>query len=99
MALETWTVIFDCQSAGTLDTAPATTGGSVEVEGKNKALTYPGPVNAAATPQNPVIAKVAVVEAESAAEAAKFVRAVWGNNIGNAKFLTAKTSNVAETAI
>lgn len=98
MALENWTVIFDCQNAGTLDTVPATTAGSVEVEGKNKALTYPGPVNEAATPSNPVVAKVAVVQAESAAEAAKFVRAVWGNTIGNAKFLTTKTSNMAETA-
>jgi hypothetical protein len=99
MSLEKWTVIFDCQSAGTLDTVPAFAGGSLTVEGLNKAASYPGPVNESAGNWNPVIAKVAIVEAESAAEAAKAVRAKYGETNGNAKVLTAKTSNVAETSI
>jgi hypothetical protein len=99
MAYAKYMVIFDIQCSGTLGTVPAFTAGSVEVEGKNKALSLGQAVNAAAGPWNPAQGKMILIEAESASEAAKAVRAKYGEGQGNAKYLTAEYSNIAETSI
>lgn len=92
MAQAKYTVFFEAQPSGLTPAEFAEK--SIKVEGKEKSKGYTE--GSGLVSSTPMKATFVTVIAESNAEAAKAVRALYGQGIANGKFLVGLSSNLEE---
>jgi hypothetical protein len=92
VAQEKFTVIFGLQESGLTQAKFAEK--SIVVEGKNKSKGWEE--GTGFLDNVPSKGTVVTLIAESAEEAAKAIRALYGAGVANDKFLVAKTANLSE---